>query len=141
MVFLAIASGAKGILYYDFESLRSNPALWRKVGRINRLLTHLAPLLLSPTSEAKVGLASPDTPIVTLAKTKSEKTLLICVNTSRETVRLRLSLTGLAEHAKVTELLGTTWPRLSEDWLTATLTPLAVGLYQIVPTRGSESQP
>jgi hypothetical protein len=137
MVFLALASGAKGILYYDFASLRSTQALWDKVGVLNRCLARLAPIILAPTSPAKVPLDPPDAPVVTLVKAHAGDTFVFAVNTSGETLHLRMALPGLSKEAQVTELLSDKPPQVSDNGLEDTFAPLAARVYRIAaPSKG-----
>lgn len=120
MGYLALMHGARGLLYYRFDVQQYDKALadqgkwpWPTIGylpelrpetwagfeRLGPQLARLAPVILSPEPETKVGVSPDDSGLHVALRQHEGAMYLLAVNPSEEAVDAAITVEGLAANA------------------------------------------
>ena len=140
MVYLAIAHGARGVLYTAYythahrgvpELLlpRDCPELWQAVVQTNRELQELAPALLAPTAARRLQAEPPGVHAALIGE--ASRQVLIAINPTGENLEARIalpaSLPAVRPYGADDPL-----PELQDHTLYTTLAPRTVRLFRAV---------
>lgn len=95
MTYLALAHGAKGLIYYCYYDLRVLPQyreMWAWMKKIAAEVKALSPVLLAPDDATPLTVGSGGTPIHTRLKRFQDKLYLIAVNPAKQPRRVGFDL-------------------------------------------------
>jgi len=136
MTYLAIASGADGVVLYTasggprFVSMSDFPEDWAAMEALASELRHLAPILAAPDAPASIRPVHDDRGIDTFTRVYKGDTFLIAVNPQEQWVTQTFELEGGAGQS-VEALFENRKVRLAGDRFTDLFDPYAAHVYRI----------
>jgi hypothetical protein len=96
VTYLAIAHGANGIIYWEYNDARKNPEIWESMVKISIELKELTPVLTSITSDKEVTVS--DKNIHAIMKEVDDNLYLIAVSAKPEPIfGVRITLPKIGE--------------------------------------------
>lgn len=104
MTYLALAHGARGLIYYCYYDLRVLPQyaeMWAGLKKIAAEVKHLSPVLLAPDEPGKLAILPADAPVHTRLKRHDGSLYLIAVNPADKPCTVTFQLKHAAERAEV----------------------------------------
>lgn len=99
MAYLALIHGARGLGYFSFKPLYI--PLWQAIGRLNREIAELSPVLFAPDAGRSVSVSPERTPVHCRRKEHAGKTYLIAVNSVNSAAEVEFALPGLKENTPI----------------------------------------
>jgi hypothetical protein len=94
VVYLSITHGARGVLFWEYDDARKNPAVWTQIVRLADEMRRLTPALMSPDTAAPAKASSEAVSV--LAKQAPDGVTVIAVNGSdRPETGVRIAVPGL----------------------------------------------
>jgi len=133
MTYLALAHGAKGLIYYCYYDLRVLPQyleMWGWMKRIAAEVKALSPVLLSPEDLGPARLAPTTGPVHTKLKRAGGRLYLIAVNAGREPCQVTFELPSKPPAQVEVMFEGRTAPTQGMK-LAADFKPLEVHVYDL----------
>jgi hypothetical protein len=95
MTYLALAHGAKGLIYYCYYDLRVLPQydeMWGWMKRIAAEVKSLSPVLLAPDDLGRVAHSPASAPIHTKLKRSNGRLYLVAVNSGNDAIAVAFDL-------------------------------------------------
>ena len=138
MTYLAIASGADGVVLYTasggprFVSMSDFPDDWAAMEALASELRHLAPMLAAPDAPAKLRPVHDNRGVEVFTRVYKGDTFLIAVNPHDQWVTQTFELEGGGEQS-IEALFEDRKAQLAGDRFTDLFDPYAVHVYRITP--------
>lgn len=133
MTYLALAHGAKGLIYWCYYNLRmlpQYPEMWNGMKRIGAEVRTLEPALLSPEDIGPAKVTPATAPVHTRIKRQAGKDFLLAVNAGSEPCEVTLDL-GHAVKGPADVLFEERQVALEGSALRDHFEPLAVHVYRL----------
>ena len=143
MTYLALAHGARGLIYYCYYDLRvlpQYPQMWAWMKSIAAEVKSISPVLLSPDDRGPVLVLPSNAGLHTKLKQQGGRLYLIAVNTARTESAVTFRL-GPLPAPRATVLFEHRTVPLNLNSLTDNFPPLAVHVYDLGPASSANPAP
>lgn len=142
MSFAALIRGAHGIIYYTYNSrgsnqgVSANETIWKNFSAVTKEIASYAPVLQTVTPAEQIRPEIVNGPqknafggdsVAALTKQYNGKTYVFCVNSTLETVTVRLKIPG--DPAKIVRLSPAGKPIVKKGYVEETFAPYDVRIY------------
>lgn len=144
MSHIALACGARGLLYYAFDDTYYNngsirgvnigkeyPEFWAQMAEVMKELGAQEALWLSPVAKLQAENLNPETVVQKRPYLRDGKPCLLVVNPRYDPQPVRVKLPGVTRQGEAKDALGGTPGKLGGGELTDTLEPLQGKVYEL----------